>query len=131
MAKRTQGKSKLTPELEQRLEEMAATAQQWLYGAARCPEWGTSFTEIEDDAKELGQEFIRRLMQRTAADQAQAMPRDALVSEGGELAQPSGTEERTIETESGPVSWDEPKAYLPQSRKAFFPSVQGAGDGRG
>jgi len=38
-----------------------------------------------------------------------------------------GSEERTIETESGEVSWNEPKAYLPKSRKAFFPSVEGPG----
>ena len=130
MAKRTLGKSKLTLEVRQRLAEIACEAQRLLYGEAKCPEWGTSFAEIEDDAKELGHELIRLLMQQSAADQAERMPPSALASDAGEVAQGAGTEERTIETESGPVVWNEPQAYLPKSRKAFFPSVEGFGTGR-
>ena len=82
-------------------------------GGAGCPEWGTLFAEIEDDAREVGLEFIRRLMRQTATQQAQTIP----------------AEERTIETESGSVNWNEPKACLPKSREAFFPSVEGLGTG--
>jgi hypothetical protein len=130
MAKRTVGKSKLTAEVRQRLAEIAREAQQLLYGEAKCPEWGTSFAEIEDDAKEVGYEMIRLLMQYSIGDQAERMPEGALAGEAEELAQQVGTEERTIETESGSVTWNEPQAYLPKSRKAFFPSVEGFGSGR-
>lgn len=130
MAKRTVGKPKLTPEVRQRLSEIAREAQELLYGEAKCPEWGTSFAEIEDDAKELGFELIRLLMQYSVADQAEGMPEAALTSDAQEVAQQTGTEERTIATESGFVTWNEPQAYLPKSRKAFFPSVEGSGPGR-
>ncbi len=129
MVDRSMGKGKLTPEVRQRLADMAAEARQLVYGEVGCPEWGTLFAEIEDDAKEVGHEFIRLLMQQTATGQAETLPPEALNTDSGEMAQSIGTEERTIETESGEVNWDEPKAYLPKSRKAFFPSVEGPGAG--
>ena len=127
MVERTTGRSKLTPQVQQRLAEMAAEARSLVYGEAGCPVWGTLFAEIEDDAKEVGHEFIRLLMQQSADGQSETLPAEALTSDEGEVAQSIGSEERTIETESGEVSWNEPKAYLPKSRKAFFPSVEGPG----
>lgn len=62
MVERSIGKAKLTPEVRQRLADMAAEARQLVYGEAGCPEWGTLFAEIEDDAREVGFEFIRLLM---------------------------------------------------------------------
>lgn len=129
MVKRTTGTRKLTPEVRQRLAEMAAEARELVYGKAGCPEWGTLFAEIEDDAKEVGHEFIRLLMQQSADGQAEILPPEALATDSGEPAQLIGKQQRTIETEYGGVSWDEPNAYLPKSRKAFFPSVKGLGTG--
>ena len=129
MVERSMGERKLTPQVRQRLAEMAEEARRLVYGEAGCPRWGTLFAEIEDDAKEVGHEFIRLLMQQTAQEQSETLPNEALATASGEGAQSIGTEERTIETESGVVSWDEPKAYLPKSRKAFFPSVEGSGTG--
>lgn len=131
MAKRTSGRSKLTPEVRQRLAAAAREARLLVYGEHGCPEWGTKFAEIEADAKEVGHEFIRLLMEQTADDQSGRMPEGALTRDAGEEAVPIGTEARSIETESGEVKWDEPKAYLPNSRKAFFPSGQGNGAGGG
>ena len=122
MANRTDGKSKLTPELRQRLAELAAESRKSIYGEQRFPEWGTSFAEIEADANELGHEYIRLLMEQTSEDQSRNIPAAALTAASGEMAELIGTEPRTIETVSGPVNWPEPKAYLPKSRKAFFPS---------
>jgi hypothetical protein len=129
MPKRTVGKSKLTPEMRQRLAEVAAEARRLVYGEKGCPEWGTSFAEIESDAREVGHELIRLLMEQTTDGQAVEMPQSALNTESGEAAQRTGSEQRTLETESGTVSWSEPKAYLPKSRKAFFPSGQSTGPG--
>ena len=131
MAKRTVGKSKLTPELRQRLAEVAGEARRLVYGEAGCPEWGTRFVEIEDDAKEVGHEFIRLLMEQAADSQTHHMPDAALTAAAGEPATLIGTEDRTIESESGGVHWKEPKAYLAKSRKAFFPSEPSPGTGSG
>ena len=130
MANRTDGKSKLTPELRQRLAELAAESRGLVYGAPRCPEWGTSFAEIESDAKEVGHEYIRLLMEQTSDEQSRTMPAAALTAPSGEVADLIGTKPRTLETASGPVSWPEPAAYLPKSRKAFFPSDPRIGVGR-
>lgn len=127
MPKRTLGRSKLTTEVRERLVAAAREARALVYGEHGCPEWGTLFAEIEDDAKEVGHEFIRLLMEQTASDQVVRMPSEAQVSAGGEPANPAGVEKRELLTESGLVTWDEPKSHLPESRKAFFPSVEGAG----
>ena len=127
MATRTVGKSKLTPEIRQRLVEVAREARTLVYGPAGCPEWGTKFVEIEADAREVGHEFMRLLMEQTNSQQAVVVPESALQTEAGELATGLITEDRTLQTEAGDVSWKEPKAYLPKSRKAFFPSVPSVG----
>ena len=131
MAKRTDGKTKLTPEVRQRLVEVAAEARRLVYGDKGHPLWGTKFVEIENDAKEVGHEFIRLLMEQTSGSQAQDIPADALVTETGEAAQIIGRTERTLITESGDIEWAEPKAHLPNSRRAFFPSGEGSGTAGG
>ena len=118
MATRTVGKSKLTPEVRQRLVELAAEARGLVYGQAGCPEWGTKFVEIEADAREVGHEFMRLLMQQTNSQQAVDVPAAALQTDAGEVATGLITQDRTLETEAGNVSWKEPKEYLPNSRKA-------------
>ena len=127
MATRTVGKSKLTPEVRQRLVELAGEARALVYGQAGCPEWGTTFAEIEADAREVGHEFMRLVMEQTNSQQATDVPEGALRTDAGEVATGLITQDRTLETEAGNVSWKEPKAYLPKSRKAFFPSVQSLG----
>jgi len=130
MGTRTSAMSKLTPEVRKRLAELAAEARKLVYGEEGCPSWGTSFAEIEADAKEVGHEFIRLVMEHTGSQQAGKLPNEVLITGSGEKAQHIGSRLREIETESGPVSWSEPEAYLPKSRKAFFPSDEGAGPGR-
>jgi len=85
------GLTKLTPQVRQRLEEIAAEARQLIYGEVACPEWGTLFAEIEDDAKEVGHEFIRLLMQQAAKGQVELLPDEALITDAGEAAQSIGT----------------------------------------
>ena len=80
MAKRTDGKSKLTPELRLQLAKLAAESRRSIYGDQCCPEWGTSFAAIEADANELGHEFIRLLMEQTSGEQSRNMPVTALTA---------------------------------------------------
>lgn len=129
MATRTVGKTKLTPEVRQRLAAVAAEARLLVYGAQGCPDWGTTFAELEADAFEVGHEFIRLVMAQANTQQAQKPPDTALQTDAGEEASLTGSQDRTVQTVAGDVSWAEPRAYLPQSRKAFFPSVQGIGTG--
>ena len=126
MAKRTDGKTKLTPEVREQLIEAAKRARERVYGEQGCPEWGTSFAEIECDAKEVGHEFIRLLMQQTGDQQTGHLPDSALTLPSGETSVRIGTDDRTLETESGVVQWQEPLAYLPQSRKVFLRTIASA-----
>lgn len=66
MAKNSTGRTKLTSPVREQLNKMAAEARFLACGEAGCSAWGTKFAEIEDDAKEVGYEFIRLLMQQTA-----------------------------------------------------------------
>lgn len=130
MAKRFTGRAKLTPELRQWVAEKAAEFRTKLYGEQGCPPWGTSFCEIEGDATELGHELMRVLMEQTGEEQSRmTVPESALVTATGEKASVVGVRKRRLDTESGPVVWQEPEAYLPKSRKAFFPSESGDGPG--
>jgi hypothetical protein len=129
MPKRQVGKPKLTPRVRQRLVKIAKETRELVYGTAACPEWGTSFAELEDDGKEVGHEFIRLFVEQGAGQQAEGVPDTAFQTAEGERAQLIGEVPRTIETESGRVSWREPEAYLPKSRRVFFPSSEGVGVG--
>jgi hypothetical protein len=129
MPRRNVGRPKLNAAIQAKLVQAATDSRRLIYGEQGCPDWGTSFAEIEADAKEVGHEFIRLLMEQSAGEQREIMPESALTTDAGETAQRIGDEQRKMETESGPVTWAEPRAYLPKSRKAFFPSDQSAGLG--
>ena len=91
MATRLVGKTKLTAEVRQRLREVAAEARALVYGEKGCPEWGTSFAELESDAREVGHEFMRLMMEQANLQQAQQVPDQALQTEAGEVATPIGS----------------------------------------
>ena len=107
MATRTFGKTKLTPEVRQRLVEVA---RELVYGSAGCPEWRTTFAEVESDTREVGYQLMRLLMEQTNTQQAQQVPNGALQTEPSEVATPIGSEDRGLETNAGEVSWREPKS---------------------
>jgi hypothetical protein len=123
-------KQSITPEVQQRLQEMAGELRGLLYGAAGCPEWGTKFREIEADGMSVGLELARLVMEQSVSEQAQQMPAGAL-GVPGDVVAPAGAETMPLETEAGRVQWDQPRGYLKKGRKAFFPSAKGAGPGAG
>lgn len=116
----------IDPEVQGRLQEMAASMRELLYGEAGCPEWGTTFREIEQQGMSVGLELARLVMEQTVDEQARQMPEEALVVEGDEV-QPAGSRPTPLETEAGAIEWDQPCAQLKQGRKAFFPSQEGTG----
>lgn len=121
-------REKLSERVKQRIAACQAEVREMLYGEAGCPVWGTRFAEIERTAMSVGEELSRQFMALAAEAQKREMPEEALAS-GGEQALPMGTETRSLVTEAGPIEYETPKAYLPQSRRAFFPSGDSAGDG--
>lgn len=121
-------REELGERVKQRIAACQAEVRDLLYGGAGCPVWGTSFAEIERIAMSVGEELSRQFMALAAEAQTREMPRDAWAC-GGEQALPVGTETRSLVTEAGPIEYQTPKAYLPKSRRAFFPSGDGAGDG--
>lgn len=121
-------REKLSARVKQRIAACQAEVREMLYGEAGCPVWGTRFAEIERTAMSVGEELSRQFMALAAEAQSREMPEDALACRG-EQALPMGTETRSLVTEAGPIEYETPKAYLPQSRRAFFPSGDGTGIG--
>ena len=113
--------------VQERLREMARELRQVLYGQEGCPEWGTTFAKIESDGMSVGLELARLLMEQSVSEQAQRMPEPAQCVDG-DVVQPAGTNRSKIESEAGPVNWKEPRGYLKQGRKAFFPPAESAGN---
>jgi hypothetical protein len=109
-----------------RLREMAGQIREALYGSGGCPEWGTKFREIEQQGMDVGLELARLVMEQSVQTQSERVPDSALVVEG-DVVQSAGRELTPLETEAGPIAWDQPRTMLKQSRKAFFPPAQSAG----
>lgn len=122
-------REELSERVKQRIAACQAEIREMLYGEAGCPVWGTHFAEIERTAMSVGEELSRQFMALAATAQTQEMPEEALEC-AGEQAVPVGTAQRSLMTEAGPIEYETLEAYLPKSRRAFFPSGEGSGDGR-
>lgn len=117
----------LSERVLERIRVFEAEVREILYGEAGCPELGTRFTKIEAVAMSVGEEVSRRFMASAVGRQAEGIPREALEALGEPaLHQPS--QPRNLKTQAGPIQYQTPKAYLPKSRRAFFPSGEDAGD---
>ena len=118
----------VAPVVQQRLAEVAAELRQLIYGEQGCPEWGTKFTQIEDEGMAVGLELARLLMEQSVSEQAGQMPEEGLDCEE-ETARLAGSDRAELQTQAGDLQWDEPAAYLNRARRAVFPSTQSAGPG--
>lgn len=121
----------ISPQTATRLAELAQELRQLVYEKEGVPEWGTLFTEIEDEGMQLGMEIARLFMEQSVQQQANQVPPQALddLGEHHETV-PQGTRTKTaiLETPAGEVQWEQPKTHLPQAKRDFFPSGQSAGD---
>jgi len=114
----------------ERLGDIAAQIRELLYGERGCPDWGTKFSQVEQECCAVGEELSRLLMAQGMQRQAEKTPPQALEVPSGEPVQRAGTTDRSVQTPVGEVTWAEPTTYLPQSEKAFFPSGQSVGPRR-
>ena len=122
-------KKKVDPKVQEWLRKVAAEGRALLYGEAAYPEWGTKFSAIEQDGMSVGLELARLLMEQSVAEQARHLS-DATEEVPFADAVPAGTELTTLQTEAGPVAWEEPRGRLKRQRKAFFPPAPSTGADR-
>lgn len=116
----------LSERVLERIRVCEAEVREILYGEAGCPELGTKFTAIEAVAMSVGAELSRRFMASAVGRQALEIP--AVLEGLNEAALHQPAQDRPLVTEAGPIEYQTPKAYLPKSRRAFFPSGEAAGD---
>ena len=114
----------LSAQIRERVAQFEAELRQLIYGDRRCPKWGTSFAVLESLGMSIGEELSRQFMAASAGEQGKQVPAEAWECEG-EPARHPVPKKRPLLTEAGPLEYETPQAYLPQSRRAFFPSGEG------
>jgi len=120
----------LTPQIASKLADVARELREHIYGEQACPEWGTRFTQIEDQGMQVGLKLARVFMQQTVQHQSDGeIPPEALDCDG-ELAviDKNRHHETTLDTPAGEVEWKQPKTRLKKTRRDFFPSGPSPGN---
>ena len=119
-------------ELHERIKRVATDLRQELWGEGGCPEWGTKFTQIEDECCEVGDLLARELMGQGLDEQG--LDEQAEVKEGpqqcgvcGRNAVEDELEPKIITTRRGDIAWQQRKYYCKRCRKALFPSGRRVG----
>lgn len=121
-------KKDFSPEVAQRLAVMAREMRELVWGGDGVPDWGTLFSEIEQNGMSIGGELARLMMEQAVDEQAGVVPPEKYLSCEGETAGVTKTDQASLETPAGAVHWDQPLARLPLQRRDFFPSVEVFGD---
>lgn len=121
-------KKDFSPEVAERLAVMAREMRQLVWGGEGVPEWGTLFSEIEQNGMSIGGELARLMMQQAVAEQAGGKPPELYLECEGEPATVTRADQASIDTPAGNVNWQQPEARLHQQRRDFFPSGESAGD---
>jgi hypothetical protein len=111
------------------VQEFTTQARQLVYGEQATPPPGTSFSQIEDLACQVGDAVARALLQQTVTDQAPQMATATCAC--GQPLQDPDLEPHPLTTRRGDIGWQEPVGHCPACRRAFFPSEPGAGPGPG
>ena len=60
----------VSPEVALQFVDMARQMRQLIYGDEGVPEWGTTFSQIETEALEVGRELSRLIMQQSVGEQS-------------------------------------------------------------
>jgi hypothetical protein len=119
----------VSPEIASKLADVARELREHIYGQQACPEWGTRFTQIEDQGMQVGLELARLFMQQSVQHQADGeIPPQAVDCDGEQaVIDKNRQHETTLDTPAGQVEWKQPKTRLKKSRRDFFPSGSSAG----
>lgn len=118
----------ISSELHERIKQVAADLRRELWGEKGFPEWGTKFTQIEDECCEVGDVLARELMGQGLDEQTEVIeegPKECGVC--GRDGVEDELEPKIITTRRGDVSWQQRKYYCKRCRKAFFPSGRRVG----
>lgn len=75
--------------------------------------------EIEQPEMLVGLQFARRTVEQSVGSRPSRF-RTTLLAEG-DVVQSAGRERAPLETEAGPIAWDQPRSLLKPSCKALFP----------
>ena len=123
-----------TPKVEQVrpfLETVAKNLVDRLYGPDGPP-WGTTLTDIEDLLLQVREVLTEQMLDSAIARQAQTLPQQPQAARTcpscRQVLDCDNANPRVVQTRVGEAEWAEPEGYCPRCRRAFFPSVQGAGD---
>ena len=108
---------KISPEVAQRLEVVAREFRLLVWDGDGVPEWGTLFSEIEQQGMSIGGELARLIMEQAVAEQAQVRPPDGALDCEGETAALTRTWQATVSTPAGDVQWEQPLARLNKKRR--------------
>jgi hypothetical protein len=113
----------LIDQVRQSLQGTAKNAVHKVWGP-EGPPWGTSFTDLEELAVQIGQIVASEVLQQALAAQSQHLPAAPLPSCptcAGPL-QDLPPEPRSVHTRAGLADWQEPARHCPRCRRDFFPS---------
>lgn len=111
----------VSAEEAQQLEPLASEVCKIAFGEQGFPVWGTKFSQIEAKVTALGVELARQAIQSALSDQSLTPPSEAFDTELGR-ASPICTEAASVTAQAGTVDWNQPKGYLKDARRSFFPS---------
>jgi hypothetical protein len=123
----------ISQKLHERIQAFAAELRQEVYGEAGAPQWGTTFTEIEDTGVEIGDAVTIAVVGQSLQQHATGGGNIANLAccLCGRRSEQDAVEPRIVRTRRGETQWLEPKGYCKHCRKAFFPAVESLGDRTG
>jgi hypothetical protein len=118
--------------IDQLRERLAAVVREFLAEEGLSPgqprQGKALFSMLEETAVEVGDAVTQEVLR---GELAACDSPDRCCGECGHAGLHKGERQRTIQTRRGLVEVTEEERYCPACRRAFFPSVQGAGTGRG
>jgi ribosomal protein S27AE len=116
-------------ELQNVIHGVAKNFVEKVYGP-HGPAWGTQFSDIEELAVQIGRSVSRQMVDQALRRQAaEPVPaEDQVCPSCGKPVGLAGHEPRIVATRVGDAEWNEPLASCRRCRRAFFPSIETAGD---
>lgn len=121
----------ISREMQGRIQEVAEGLRREFYGGRGAPISGEIlFSELEEDACQLGDAIACELMQQVLQSQADDDHPETTCecSVCGRYGKLDDVQPRVVQTRRGKVKWLEPRYFCKPCRKAFFPSREGLGD---